>query len=225
MARIDAEYQRRLESLLAVDEMIAGLVETLAATGSLDNTYIMFTSDNGYHLGEHRIPPRKGTPYDEATRVPLFVRGPGVPASGRVSQLAANIDLAPTFAEIAGIDPPDFVDGRSMIPLLRGDPVRDWREVLLIEDFGGDLAEGRFEGDDVGPPGHGIPPFWSLRAEHLLYVEYLSGEQELYDLRDDPRHWSISRDGPTRAAGASCRAVADLADCKAAMSASGRGAR
>ena len=77
IALLDDRYRRRLRSLLAVDEMVASLIETLDAAGALENTYIVFTSDNGYHLGEHGLPLGKQSPYDESLRVPLIVRGPG----------------------------------------------------------------------------------------------------------------------------------------------------
>ena len=135
IALIDERYRRRLRSLLAVDEMVASLVQTLEETGTLDNTYIVFSSDNGYHLGEHRLPVGKSTPYDESVRVPLIVRGPGVPAGVNVDQIALNTDLAPTFAELAGATPADFVDGRSIMPLMGGQVATDWRHGFLIEHF------------------------------------------------------------------------------------------
>src|SRR5829696_5891255 len=109
VAEIDAQYRDRLRTLLAVDEMVATLVETLEATGELENTYLFFTSDNGFLLGEHRLPIGKETPYQEAVRVPLLVRGPGVPAGTAVDSLALNVDLAPTLAELASVPVPPFV--------------------------------------------------------------------------------------------------------------------
>ena len=119
----------------------------MSATGALDNTYIVFTSDNGYHLGEHGIPLGKQSPYDESLRVPLIVRGPGVPAGAVVDAMALNIDLAPTFAELAGASPADFVDGRSLVPLLDGDPPAEWRHGFLVEHYDRTLP------DQWGAPG------------------------------------------------------------------------
>jgi arylsulfatase A-like enzyme len=207
IALIDDRYQRRLRSLLAVDEMVASLVETLGADGVLDNTYIVFTSDNGYQLGEHRIPLGKQAPYDESIRVPLIVRGPGVAAGAVVASIALNVDLAPTFAELANASPADFVDGRSLVPLLDGDPPAEWRHGFLVERYDRtrpdqwgapgpvpvDAARGdrdaleREEGDaitDVAPIDS--PPYLALRTERYLYVEYASGERELYDMQTDP---------------------------------------
>src|SRR3712207_4240225 len=80
---------------------------------SLDDTYVFFTSDNGWHAGEHRLTTGKWTAYEEDTRVPLIVRGPGVPEGRELEHLALNNDLAPTFADLSGVTPPDFVDARS----------------------------------------------------------------------------------------------------------------
>ena len=99
---IDRDYRKRLLSLLAVDEGIDALVSTLQSVGQLDNTYIVFASDNGYHMGQHRMLQGKGTPYEEDIHVPLIVRGPGVPAGAVRGEMTSMVDLAPTFAEIAG---------------------------------------------------------------------------------------------------------------------------
>ena len=207
IALLDDRYQRRLRSLLAVDEMVASLVETLAATGTLDNTYIVFTSDNGYHLGEHGLPIGKQSPYDESLRVPLIVRGPGVHAGAVVDAIALNIDLAPTVAELAGVSPPDFVDGRSLAPLLHGDSPNPWRHGFLVEHYERTVPDEwgtavplpvedtsvdeteleEADGDEVtGITTVDSPPYLGLRTERYLYVEYAGGERELYDIQTDP---------------------------------------
>ena len=205
IALLDDRYRRRLRSLLAVDEMVASLIETLDAAGALENTYIVFTSDNGYHLGEHGLPIGKQSPYDESLRVPLIVRGPGVPPGAVVDGIALNIDLAPTFAELAGASPADFVDGRSLVPLLDSDPPAEWRHGFLVEHYDRTLPQrlehpgpitmeepsedlDEFEeGDEVnGITPIDSPPYLALRTEQYLYVEYANGERELYDLHADP---------------------------------------
>jgi N-acetylglucosamine-6-sulfatase len=162
---IDDYYRMRLESMLAVDEMVASLIQELEAAGKLDNTYIFFTSDNGWEQGEHRMQKGKWRPYEESVRVPLFVRGPSVAPGSTVEKLTLNTDLAPTIADLAGTDIP--ADGRSLAPLLRGeDP--PWRSAVLLEKFG----RGAYEG---------------VRTESHKYVVYSdSGIQELYDLEADP---------------------------------------
>ncbi len=176
VADIDLEYRNRLRSLQAVDEMIASLVAALETTGQLDNTYVVFSSDNGYHLGQHRLKDGKEMPYEEDIHLPLFARGPGIPAGAIVDALAGNVDLAPTFAEWAGVSPPDFIDGRSLVPLLVGAAPSDWRQAFLLQ--AGDMAQSanrRAPREYVG-----------LRTPDYLYVEWINGDVELYDLHADP---------------------------------------
>ena len=109
-------YRKRIRSLQAVDRGVARLVHTLRATKQLDNTYIVFASDNGFHLGQHRMPAGKQTPYETDIHVPLLVRGPGVRAGAHVTRLAGNTDLAPTFEAMAG-RAPTVVHRRSLAAL------------------------------------------------------------------------------------------------------------
>jgi len=172
---LDEQYRRRLQSLLALDDLVETVIAELARRGRLDGTYVFFTSDNGFFQGEHRILQGKAAAYEESVRVPLIVRGPGLPAGARRPHLVANIDLAPTLAEIAGATVPgDLVDGRSLAPLLgREPPAEDaWRRELLL---------------DLWPEGDaGVPEYHALRTRDRLYVEYATGERELYDLAADP---------------------------------------
>ncbi len=176
--KIDADYRRRLESLLAVDEMVDAVVGQLEQAGVLESTYVLFLSDNGYFLGEHRQPHGKDAPYDAASRVPLILRGPDFPAGSSVDGLALNIDLLPTVLDLAGLNAPSFVDGRSLAPLARGDNP-GWRQSALLEGFGKETES--LEGTESS-----TPPFRALRGEEVLYVEYETGERELYNLRKDP---------------------------------------
>ena len=173
LAKVDATYRARKETLLGLDDLIAALVAALDAAAILDTTYIILTSDNGYHLGEHRIVAAKGTAYEEAVRVPLVIRGPDVP-SGRTTALASVIDLAPTIASWANAEIPAFVDGRSLSPILHGDSAA-WRDALLIQLY-------RDHPDNVEGP----PAFQALRGDEFVYVEYDDGFRELYDLTVDP---------------------------------------
>jgi len=194
---IDNLYRKRLQSLLAVRDLIGNVIETLQSTGQLNNTYLIFTSDNGFHLGEHRLHAGKLTPYEEDIRVPLYIRGPGIPAGQEREEFVANIDLAPTVADLAGARVPDFVDGRSLVPLLRkGEKSERWRQAFLIEQ-----EEQHF---NPGPPKRqvlepqdpleqelaakqqGVPAYAALRTSTHIYVVYGDGEKELYDLKNDP---------------------------------------
>jgi arylsulfatase A-like enzyme len=177
----------RLRSMKSVEDMMVNLKETLKKTGELDNTYIVFTSDHGFHMGQHRLPIGKWTAYEEDIRIPLMVRGPGVPEGEHRKQMALNNDFAPTFADLAGARPPQFVDGRSLAPLLQGEappgPTREDsqgnRKAFLVE------AGRFFPGAGAGPV-LDRPRLDAVRTEDYLYVEYETGARELYNLRTDP---------------------------------------
>lgn len=175
IAAIDHEYQTRVESLQALDEGIGQIIDTLAATGELENTYIIFTSDNGYHLGQHRFLNGKFEVYEEDIRVPLIIRGPGVEAGETRDQMVVNIDLAPTMARWGSATPDRLIDGQSLTPLLvAGGATQDWRTDFLVELY------------RHLPPMQNGDVIKALRTEHEVYVEYQSGPRELYDLLSDP---------------------------------------
>ena len=195
-SNIDARDRQRLESMLAVDEMVAALVQELEAAGELENTYIFFTTDNGFHGGEHRIRGGKDRPYEESARVPFFVRGPGVAAGTQAEELALNTDLAPTFADLAGVEFP--ADGRPLAPLLSGEEDSSWRTSVLLEklppqadssEAGDGKAKGKGKGKGKGKSKQGpssSPGFQAIRTGTHKYVEYNNGDVELYDLTADP---------------------------------------
>ena len=199
--------------MLAVDDMVGDLVAALRDSGELENTYIVFTSDNGFHLGQHRLGAGKWTPYEEDIRVPLIVRGPGVPEGRTLQHMVLNNDIAPTVADLAGAKAPSFVDGRSLKPLLTDDPppLRDWRKRFIIESVAerSGVPQPPFINESTVVPlltGDPLPNNWrrtsaasanlseewgrpwlkGLRTQNYLYVEYKTGEHELYDLRKDP---------------------------------------
>jgi arylsulfatase A-like enzyme len=173
---IDEDYRGALQALLAVEEAMDALFTTLEQLGESSNTYVFFTSDNGLHRGEHRLRGGKNTPYEESIRMPFYVRGPGVP-TGPIEHLVGLVDLAPTFLGLAGAGIPATVDGMSMVPILRSTPtpIASWRQEMLIEHPGG-----------AGLPVR-IPPYYAVRTQTELYVEYDNFENEYYDLRADPR--------------------------------------
>jgi len=174
IAAIDQEHRARLESLQAVDEAVGRIVETLDVLGELEDTYIIFTSDNGYHLGQHRQFNGKAEAYEEDIRVPLLVRGPGIPEGVTLDHFALNIDFAPTIVDLAGAVPGRVMDGRSLAPLLVRDtpPPHNWRKDFLVEIY-------------RAPAQPGVPVL-ALRTRHELYAEHASGFRELYDIREDP---------------------------------------
>lgn len=205
-------YRKRMQSMLAVDDMIGRLVGELQKSGELDNTYFFFTSDNGFHFGTHRLSVGKWTAYEEDISVPLIVRGPGVPKGRTLEHLVLNNDFAPTFADLGGAEIPDFVDGRTLRPLLSDDPppTDDWRQAFLeeamaesavapasvTEEAGPRLLTGDVQpSEEVGRASPlqkssvkeaGRPALKAVRTRDHLYVEYDNGESELYDLEKDP---------------------------------------
>jgi arylsulfatase A-like enzyme len=163
---IQEAYEQRLESLLAVDEGVAQVIDALRMTEELENTLVVFTSDNGYMLGEHRIPPDrgKGSVYEPSVRVPLVMQGLDLPRGRRVTKLVSNVDLASTILEATKAAPGRVQDGISLLPVARGisGPLR--RDLLLESST-----------------------YAAIRTDRHVYVSYKSGEKELYDLRLD-RH-------------------------------------
>jgi arylsulfatase A-like enzyme len=185
--RIQRDARARRAALLAVDQGVARIVSALKATGELDETYVIFTSDNGYMQGEHRVRSGKMLPYDPSTHVPLIMRGPGIPA-GRVSrELVANIDLAPTLLELAGATAGKTVDGRSLMPFARNPALRSKRAIL--HETGGLRYAGAREQDEatnLRRPLRRVMSYRAIRTARWLYIRWLNGGRELYDLRRDP---------------------------------------
>jgi N-acetylglucosamine-6-sulfatase len=135
ISRIDNIFRNRLRTLLSVDDMIEDVVNQLQKIGELNNTYIFFTSDNGYHLGQFSLPNDKRQLYDFDIKVPLFVRGPGIKASSLTQDSVMSIDLAPTFLELAGLTSPPHFDGLSLKPILTNQPHTP-RDKVLVEHHG-----------------------------------------------------------------------------------------
>lgn len=199
-------FRKRVQSVQAVDELVADVMQTLEQNGQLENTYVIFTSDNGFHMGEHGLPSGKGTVYEEDIHVPFFVRGPGIAAGSQVNQMIANIDLAPTFADIAHASPHGLIDGRSFLSLLtpqQNSPIA-WRNALLIEkgypEETSALQLISYKSDEAPPVQVEYPDsiyddylrkvgggtYQGIRTGTFTYVEYENGEMEYYDLINDP---------------------------------------
>lgn len=174
---LDELHRLRAASMLSVDDMVARLVRELERTRELENTYIFFTTDHGYHLGQHRLDSGKDTAYEEDVRIPLYVRGPGVPEGASLPHKVLNIDFAPTFTALAGAETPAFVDGRSLVPLLEGDalPEEDWRKSFLLEGYTPSVMDNEK-----------IYQFKALRTDRYSYIKHADGQKELYELESDP---------------------------------------
>ena len=166
----------RLRSLMAVEEGVGKILKALKETNQLDNTVIVFTSDNGYFYGEHGLSVERRLAYEESIRMPLLMRYPLVVKAGTVrDEFALNIDLAPTLLELAGVNAP-MSEGRSLVPLLNG-AGGDWRHSFLIEYYS----------DKVIPRVRQMG-YKAVRTERWKYIHYLEldGMDELYDLTADP---------------------------------------
>jgi len=190
--------------MLAVVDSVVAIVDALRAAGALDRTVLVFTSDNGLHIGQHRLEAGKLTGFEEDLRVPLLVRGPDVPAGRTIDHLTVNTDFAPTFAELAGAAAPDFVDGRSLVPLLHaGPPPADrWRRGFLIEN------------GPVGP----ARTYQGVHTKRWAYIEYpVLNERELYDVEHDPYELhNVARTAPGDLVERLSRWTQTLARCRGA---------
>ncbi|GAA2532334.1 sulfatase family protein [Winogradskya humida] len=180
---IDHDFRERVRAVQAVDRMIGALRDTLVKAGVAGRTVVVFTSDNGLHMGEHGLNPGKQTPFDTDINVPLIAAGPGIVPGATVTVPAENIDLRPTFDELAGVTPPADVDGASLMPLLRGENPA-WRSVALIEHHGPPTDP---SDPDKQPWRNGNPPdYQAIRGAAFTYAEYGDGAREFYDNNADP---------------------------------------
>ncbi|KAI1461047.1 arylsulfatase [Annulohypoxylon moriforme] len=196
-AGIDAHYRARIAVLQGVDEIIQDVVNRLDQHGILDNTYIIYTSDNGYHLGNHRVAAGKSLPYREDTNMPLIVRGPQVKANATSDAPSVHYDFPPTFLEIAGVksaDLPPFLDGQSRLSnwhnpqtALPTCPVNGTQEVINVEFWGGAGIESLLQ---ERPYNIGNNSYKTLRIageqQGYLYSKWCTNEEELYDTTADP---------------------------------------
>jgi N-acetylglucosamine-6-sulfatase len=182
MARINSAFRRRVQSVQDVDRMIGRIEQTLTADGLARDTYLIFSSDNGLHTGEYRLMPGKLTAFDTDIHVPLVLTGPGVPAGRRIPSMTENIDLAKTFAAIAGTTVRS--DGHSLLGPIHGRVPANWRNAILVEHHGGPMSvlDPDFQQSPSGSP----TTYEAMRTASFLYVEYADGEREFYDLRRDP---------------------------------------
>jgi N-acetylglucosamine-6-sulfatase len=212
---IDNERRRQQEQLISVDQAVGTLMRTLQSKGMLDDTYVIFASDNGFFRGEHRIASGKYLPYDPAARVPLIIRGPGIPHGGISNELVWNGDIAQTIDQIASGAENPAVDGRSLLPFAENPALRSTRPVLLEGDTGpgGTGAESAHssaararaarahvagrrgvrnleqEPDAINSAANNTntaPAYRSIRTDRYEYTVYANGQIELYDMKRDP---------------------------------------
>jgi arylsulfatase A-like enzyme len=206
-ARIDdlgVRYENRLESLQAADELVETIHRTLDDAGVLDETLLIFTSDNGFLMGEHRLV-GKQVPYEESIRVPLAIRGGPFTGGVALDSLVSNLDLAPTITAALGITPQRQMDGLDLAPVMSDPTVLDHR-ALIIESFDAPV------------------PYKAVRTEHWVWIEYDSGERELYDLVADPYQLASRHADPayTEVRAQLENALAGLRTCRGAAACDGR---
>jgi N-acetylglucosamine-6-sulfatase len=173
----DETIRNRARMMASVDEGLGRIREVLSRSGELDNTVIIFTSDEGYFFGEHGLSEERRLAYEESIRIPMLVRYPGlVKAGSKIDRAALNIDIAPTLLDLAGVTLPPGMHGRSLVPLLKGNSV-EWRRSFLIEYFS-DTVMARIR--NMG--------YQAVRTDTWKYIRYteLRGMDELYNLQTDP---------------------------------------
>lgn len=207
---IDGEYRNGLRALQSVDEMIDKVVQALSAQGELDNTAIVFMSDNGISAGAHRFWD-KTAPYAESLDIPMYVRAPGGARGVTLPHLVGNVDIAATVLDWAGVPPPAVIEGRSLTPLLAASPtpVSAWRAEMLIEYW-----------DNANPNTTYMPTYQGVRVENgvdsALFVQYVTEEEEYYDLKKDPHQLDSAVEANAQAAGRLRERVKTLSACSGA---------
>jgi arylsulfatase A-like enzyme len=185
LAKIREWYEMRVEAVQSVDRMIGAIAHSVQVAGQAENTVFVFSSDNGYHLGQYTLEYGKQTAFDTDIRVPLVVDGPGVARGSTIDAMTSSIDLAPTLLNIAGVQPTAAQDGVSLLGLLHGRPAPpDWQRAVLIEHHGPVVSpsDPDFQRWRSGDP----PSYEAIRTPTYLYVEYVHGQREYYDLVRDP---------------------------------------
>ena len=174
---IEKVHQRMLRSLLSVDDAVGAVVDVLEKENLRNNTVIIFMSDNGFALGDHRLI-GKACPYDICLKIPFVVSYPNKISTSRIEEnLVLYIDIAPTILELAGIPNSFPIDGQSFVNLLE-DPSAPWRNGFLIEQYQDDGEERSMTSL--------VPAYVGFRTKEWKYIEYKTGERELYNLLTDP---------------------------------------
>jgi arylsulfatase A-like enzyme len=169
--------RERAEMLMGVDDGLGKMLKALKASGQLDNTVVVVTSDHGYWYGEHGLSEERRLAYEEAIRIPLLIRYPAkIKAGSKIEQTALSLDLAPTLIDLAGQSVDKHFQGRSLVPLFSG-PVTNWRTSFLIEYYSDHVFERIV---DMG--------YKAVRTDRYKYIHYLDLDNmdEFYDLQEDP---------------------------------------
>ncbi len=196
-------YDKALASLRGVDDGVKVILDTLGLMHRLRNTYVIFTSDNGFFYGQHRLTGGKFLAYEPSTHLPLLMRGPGITPGSETGELASTIDIAPTILELAGVKADKSIDGRSLYPYAHDTSLRTRRPLLFesfvqsadVEEAGGRSAKpAKASGVKATASRSGAtasilaPPknYEGIRLGPYKYIEWPDGEKELYDITKDP---------------------------------------
>lgn len=183
-AATEVFWRRQIETLQAVDDLVEAAVNQLAALGQLDNTYIVFTSDNGFLFGDWKRPTSKALPYERSIRVPLIIRGPGIPEGIERGEMVNQADIVATIVAWSGAFPGRVLDGRSLVPLFTEEPAA-WRSALLFT--------GMYDPQQVYD--HAFTRWNAVRTRNRKYIRASDGHEELYDLEADPwERFSVAAD-------------------------------
>ncbi|KAJ6179916.1 hypothetical protein N7519_010377 [Penicillium mononematosum] len=181
----DHYYRQRLRALQGVDELVDNLITRLEKSGKIDNTFIIYTSDNGFHISQHRLPPGKTCGFDEDIRVPFMMRGPGIPENHVENTVTTHIDIAPTLFQLAGLHPRSDFDGT---PIPTSKSTGDLHEHVAVEYWGQAMLEGGLS--NLGSPTVPNNTYKAVRLfstdYNLFYSVWCNNEHELYDLTTDP---------------------------------------
>lgn len=199
-------YEKQLESLRSVDDGVKQVIQTLGQMGRLNNTYVLFVSDNGFFFGEHRLLGGKFLAYEPATHLPFLIRGPGIEQGSSTGELAANIDIAPTLLELAGAEADKSIDGRSLVPYIEDPDLRS-RRPILFESFvetsdveaNGALSTSSSVHNGGGATASLLAPpkdYAGIRLGPYKYIAWPSGEKELYDINRDPNELNSLQEVP-----------------------------
>ena len=179
----DLYYRRRLQALQAVDDLVNGTFARLAKHKVLENTYIIYSSDNGYHIGQHRLQPGKNCPYEEDINIPLVIRGPGIPQGKTSNLVSSHTDMVPTILGWAGADLPKNLDGKAIITNGQQNPGQPW-EHTQVEHWGSGGFDGKF-----GKSKHPNTTYKAVRVMgedyNFYYSVWCNNEHELYDMVKD----------------------------------------